>query len=404
VREAGRRGERLPLPLVRHIATGLCEALQYAHALTDGQGRALQVVHRDVTPGNILISRNGAVLLADFGIARIRDGSMTQPGVFRGKAAYVAPEQVLSHARIDARADIYSAALTLYEALTAEHPFKREQAKDALKAVVEGKMTAVELLRDDVKPRMAAALKKALAFQPQDRFASAREFREAFVDGPSATAPELVDFVARFAPRDDDDSADSVAEGTKSILTVTPTQLELPAQMIAPPPPASRRGLAVLLSVLVLGAIGAVAAWGLVTPVAVTPPPSVARPDAGVAVAVAFVEPEPEPAPAPELPVVDQPPAPAPAPTPMPRPQPTPKKESKPAVANAALRVGYLSADAAPWAEVSLGGKVLDRTPFSKFPVPVGKHTLVFKGPGGDTRQRIVTVSEGEVTAVRVEF
>ena len=77
VREAGRRGERLPLPIVRHIATGLCEALQYAHALTDGKGRALQVVHRDVTPGNILISRNGAVLLADFGLASARGAATT---------------------------------------------------------------------------------------------------------------------------------------------------------------------------------------------------------------------------------------------------------------------------------------------------------------------------------------
>lgn len=403
VREAGRRGERLPLPIVRHIATGLCEALQYAHGLTDGKGKALHVVHRDVTPGNILISRNGAVLLADFGIARIRDGSMTQPGVFRGKAAYVAPEQVLGHARIDARADIYSAALTLYEALTGEHPFKREQAKDSLKAVIEAKMAPVEQLRDDVKPRMAAALKKALSFQPEDRFSSAREFREAFVDGPSATAPELVDFVARFAPPDEDDAEDAVVEGTKSILTVTPTQLELPAQLIAPPPPASRRGLGVLVAVLALGAVGAVAAWVLATPsvvpAQVVPPPSVAVPearvDAGVAVAAVEVEPE-----VPEPPVVEEPVVPAPTP----RPRPTPKKVNKPVVANAALRVGYLSADAAPWAEVSLGGKVLDRTPFSKFPVPVGRHTLVFKGPKGETRQRVVTVSEGEVTAVRVEF
>jgi hypothetical protein len=66
--------------------------------------------------------------------------------------------------------------------------------------------------------------------------------------------------------------------------------------------------------------------------------------------------------------------------------------------------VGYLTADATPWAEVLLGGKTLDRTPFSKFPVPVGRHTLVFKGPQGQKRQRTITVSEGEVTAVRVQF
>jgi hypothetical protein len=191
-----------------------------------------------------------------------------------------------------------------------------------------------------------------------------------------------------------------VVEGTKSILTVTPTQLELPSQQIAPPPPASRRGLGVLVTVLVLGAVGAVAAWALATPAAVlprevTPPRPVAAPeehlDVPAVVEVAPAETEP--------PVVDEPALPAPSPRTR-----APKKVTKPVVANAALHVGYLSADAAPWAEVSLGGKVLDRTPFSKFPVPVGRHTLVFKGPKGETQQRIVTVSEGEVTAVRVEF
>jgi serine/threonine-protein kinase len=397
VREVGRRGERLPLAMVRHLATGLCEALQYAHTLVDSKGQALHVVHRDVTPGNILVSRNGAVLLADFGIARIRDGSMTQPGVFRGKAAYVAPEQVLAHARVDARADIYSAALTLYEALTGEHPFKREQAKDALQAVVEGKMSPVESLREDVTPGMAAALKKALAFKPTDRFSSAREFREAFVDGPSATAPELVEFVARFAPPSEEEVDDAVVEGTKSILTVTPTQLELPAALIAPPPPPKRRGAWVLLGVLVVGLGSAFALSGLSEPVEDRPQ---AKPLTGLSEPVED-RPQEKPLTGLSEPVEDRPQEKAP----RPRPRPTPKKLTKPAVASAAaLRVGYLTADATPWAEVSLDGKPLDRTPFSRFPIPAGRHTLVFKGPNGEKRQRPITVTEGEVTAVRVEF
>ena len=68
------------------------------------------------------------------------------------------------------------------------------------------------------------------------------------------------------------------------------------------------------------------------------------------------------------------------------------------------MRVGYLTADASPWAEVSLEGRVLDRTPFVRYPLPVGKHTLVFRGPSGETRERLVSVSEGKLTSVRVDF
>ena len=68
------------------------------------------------------------------------------------------------------------------------------------------------------------------------------------------------------------------------------------------------------------------------------------------------------------------------------------------------MRVGYLTADASPWAEVLLSGRVIDRTPFVRYPLPVGKHTLVFRGPGGKLEERSVSVSAGKITAVRVDF
>jgi serine/threonine-protein kinase len=363
-------------------------------------------VHRDVTPGNILVSRNGAVLLTDFGIARIHDGSMTEPGLVRGKAAYVAPEQVTRASRLDARADLYSLALTLYEALTGVHPFKRDQFSESLKAVVEGRIEPLEALRPDVTPGLAAALRKALSRRPEDRFPTARAFREALVDGPVATAPELAEFVRTHSGEALElETRDERVEGTRSVVTVTPTQLELPAQALAPaasPAPSSSRGALVALGALVGLAVLGVVSWavlpsqkGEVRDVAsqtVAPP----QPPEPVKLTPVSAEVEAPPK-APEVEVV-KPPEPKPA---VRRPSPRPPG---PPAAPSAVKVGYLSADASPWAEVLLGGKLLDRTPFAKFPLPTGKHVLLFRGPGGETRKRTVTVSEGAVTAVRVEF
>ncbi|MFO0598167.1 MAG: protein kinase [Myxococcaceae bacterium] len=416
LKEVGKKGELMPLPLVRLIATGLCEALGYAHALVDGKGRPLHVVHRDVTPGNLLVSRNGAVLLTDFGIARVRDGSMTQPGVLRGKAAYVAPEQVTHDRRVDARADLYSAALTLYEACTGAHPFKREQFADALNAVIEGQVTRLEAMRRDVTPGFANAIHRALSREPDQRFSTAREMREALIDGPVATAPELAEYVRAYCPElSQSEDLQPVEEGTRSVITVTPTQLELPERPAPPPvreepdgttvtrvPRARLVGLGVVLGLLAL-----LVGWGVVVsrpapvvlPAQQTPPQLAPRSPEPVAVVEdpAVTPVAPEPTSAPEVP--------EPAPEPVARVTPKPRKPPKPPPAPAAaLQVGYLTADASPWAEVSLAGKVLDRTPFAKYPVPVGRHVLVFRGPDGATQKRTVTVNENEVTAVRVEF
>ncbi|MFT3711412.1 MAG: serine/threonine-protein kinase [Archangium sp.] len=406
-RDVMKSGAKMPLSIVRLIGTGLCEALGYAHGLADGQGKPLMVVHRDVTPGNILVSRNGAVLLTDFGIARIHDGSMTEPGLVRGKAAYVAPEQVTRASRLDARADVYSAALTLYEALTGVHPFKREHFSESLTAVVEGKIAPIASLRSDVSPALAAALHKALSKRPEERFPNARAFREALVDGPVATAPELAEFVrAHCGEALVEDAGEPVAEGTRSVITVTPTQLELPAPIVALPPEgeSSSRGRLLGFGALVGLAILGVISWGVLAshkPAEVTVEPEVTLPG-----------PKPKPTP-PEA--VVQPEAPKPPeiavvkadvvePEPVVKKRPLQPKNAPPPVAPAAVKVGYLSADASPWAEVLMGGKLLDRTPFAKFPLPAGKHVLVFRGPGGETKKRNVIVSEGAVTAVRVEF
>lgn len=388
LRDAGTRGESLPLPIIRLLATSLCEALSYAHGLTDGKGRHLRVVHRDVTPGNVLVSGMGAVLLTDFGIARVRDGSKTEPGVLRGKAAYLAPEQVLHDAPVDARADIYAAALTLYEALTGIQPYRRESMKDALDAVIKGVVQDVRSLREDVSPRMQAALTKALSRKPSERFETAKQFREAFVDGPVATTPELAEFVRKICGDVSKlvmDAVDSGPGATKSVITVTPTHLNLP---VAPVKKQSRAGL--ISAVVVVLSLISVGAWWFTQPVkletsAPQPPP-----------VVVVAPPPPVEEAEPEVAVVE--------PEPIQKKTRAPSRKKATVLTPTAMRVGYVTADAAPWAEVMLDGKLLDRTPFVRYPVPVGKHTLVFNGPNGATQKRAVSVTEGAVTAVRVEF
>ena len=217
------RGDRMPLPIVRFLAAGLCDALAFAHELTDEEGHALKVVHRDVTPGNLLVSRGGAVLLSDFGIARVGEGTNTAAGALVGKAAWVAPEQVLHDARVDARADLYSAGLVLFEALTGTNPFRRESVDATLKAVQAGELPPVERLRDDVTPGLANGLHRALARRVVERIATARELKAELLDGPVASQAEFAAFVGRFVPPT---AAVVDPGGTRSVVIDRPTRAE----------------------------------------------------------------------------------------------------------------------------------------------------------------------------------
>ncbi len=125
------KARRFPPELAAYIMAQVLEGLAYAHEFRNREGKALKLVHRDVSPQNILLSYDGAVKLVDFGIAKgTAHHSETQAGMLKGKIAYMSPEQAFGDA-IDARSDLFSAGVCFYELITQERPFQgRKRSAD----------------------------------------------------------------------------------------------------------------------------------------------------------------------------------------------------------------------------------------------------------------------------------
>ena len=160
----------------------LLDALEAAHRAG--------LVHRDVKPSNILLCSDGRVKIADFGIAKADDQTeLTREGALIGTASYLAPEQ-LTGGVVDARADLYSLGLVLYECLTGRVPFQGDTGAAVALARLHTTPTDPRRLRADIPPRLADAVMGALAREPDDRFSSAAAFRAALLDtGIAAAAP-----------------------------------------------------------------------------------------------------------------------------------------------------------------------------------------------------------------------
>jgi len=178
MRKAWSMGHWVARPLAMRIIACCCEGLAYAHTRNDESGRPLRVVHRDISPANILISVDGAVKLTDFGIAKASDlVSVTKAGSIKGKFAYMSPEQACGKP-LDHRADLYSAALVLYELLTGIRPLRRETDAETHAAAVQGEIAPPSEV-SDVPPEMDALVMRALAKNPNDRYPDVNDFRMA---------------------------------------------------------------------------------------------------------------------------------------------------------------------------------------------------------------------------------
>jgi serine/threonine-protein kinase len=177
-RRAKQRGEQLPVDVVVKIIAQMADALDYAHRLRDSRGRSLNIVHRDVSPHNIMISYDGVVKLLDFGVAKGgHTKETTQSGTVKGKFNYMSPQQCTGRS-IDGRADVFSLGVCLWEALTAKALFKRETQYETFKAIIEDEVPKISEFRDDVPEELDELLSKALAKSLTDRYKTAGEFHD----------------------------------------------------------------------------------------------------------------------------------------------------------------------------------------------------------------------------------
>jgi serine/threonine protein kinase len=164
--------------LSARIVADACEALHAAHELRSIYGEPMNVVHRDVSPENLIVTYDGVVKLCDFGIAIAeRQEHETEVGMLKGKYAYIQPE-ALRGERPDRRSDVFSLGIVLWELMTGERLFRRESAVETLRAVSEAAVKAPSTVVG-VCSEFDAAVMKALAPDPTERFQSAREFGKA---------------------------------------------------------------------------------------------------------------------------------------------------------------------------------------------------------------------------------
>lgn len=174
---------RLPLEFALYVVLQVLEALSFAHGLTGPDGRPLAIVHRDISPANVLIDVQGHVKLSDFGIARMADDEFkTQEGLFRGTVSYSAPE-ALNGRPPDPRLDQYSCAVVLYYLLAGKNPFRGVDTAQTMSLVFSHVPPPLSTLREDVPAAVDAAIARALSKNPAERFESAAAFAQALRDG-----------------------------------------------------------------------------------------------------------------------------------------------------------------------------------------------------------------------------
>jgi eukaryotic-like serine/threonine-protein kinase len=201
---------RLPPPLAAYIAAEVAKGLHYAHERTDESGAPLDIVHRDVSPQNILLSRDGAVKIADFGIATA-NLFREEPGVLKGKTGYMAPEQARGQ-KVDRRTDIYSLGVVLHELLTGRPLHGSLEGDALLNAVRTGGVEPPSHYALNIPPSLDAIALQALAPEAAGRFETARDFalaltRALFEMGELVDAHTLEGELVRFlgAPKAETD-------------------------------------------------------------------------------------------------------------------------------------------------------------------------------------------------------
>ncbi|MBS2027118.1 MAG: protein kinase [Deltaproteobacteria bacterium] len=237
MRKAWNAGTWIPPQLALRVIAQACEGLHYAHTKADDSGQPLNVVHRDISPQNILVSFDGGVKVVDFGIAKAADSaSNTRSGTLKGKYAYMSSEQAQGKA-VDARTDVFALGLVLYELLTGVRPLKRDTDIQTLQAALQCEIeppSKVASISDTLDP----LIMKALTRRADDRYNSARDFQLAIEDylvqnQLAASSVHLSEFMKTlFADRLDEEKREG--RPMPSVQLATESQQSFPAINAAP--------------------------------------------------------------------------------------------------------------------------------------------------------------------------
>jgi serine/threonine-protein kinase len=204
LQRARARGTPLPVPLAAYVAARVAEALDHAHRKRGADGRALGIVHRDVSPANVLLGYDGSVRVIDFGIAQAALRTRREDTVLRGKFGYMSPEMARGEP-VDRRSDVFALGVVLHEMLSGERLFGGRSELGTLEKVLSAEIPPPSRRNAAVPPALDAVVLRALARDPRERHAWASELRRellplAAAGSPPADAPALARFMARLFP------------------------------------------------------------------------------------------------------------------------------------------------------------------------------------------------------------
>jgi serine/threonine-protein kinase len=223
------RKELAPLSVISRIVADVLQGLHAAHEARDQRGRSLNLVHRDVSPQNILVGTDGLARLLDFGIAKAAgQAHTTAEGQVKGKLAYMPPEQLIG-ARLTRIADLYAVAVVLWECVTGRRLFLAESEADLVAKVVRHEIERPSYVRE-LPPALEELILKGLDQEPKRRFSTAREMFLALEScGPLASAVAVGEWVGRCA-------SETLADLAVKLAAVETESHALPPRPSAPPP------------------------------------------------------------------------------------------------------------------------------------------------------------------------
>jgi serine/threonine-protein kinase len=284
-----RERRRIPIEIAVTVVLDVLAGLHAAHDLSDEDGSPLRLVHRDVSPHNVLVGKDGIARLTDFGVARAEARiASTSSGKLKGKMAYMSPEQIMGQT-VDRRSDVYAAGIVLWELLVNKRLFRADSEGELVHKILAGNAPWPHKVSKHVPLSIASVCMRALTRQPNDRFASAEELADALESASRNTgiAPaksrRVGQFVRELAPRLETAAVDTSGLSTPASFSpasladpaavesarsaehsgvdapVTGSELTHTAAVLSMAPQRSRRGLIALVAVvcLMLGAGGA---------------------------------------------------------------------------------------------------------------------------------------------------